>query len=184
MRRRTRFAALAGFALLIAAAWLNSAPCAAAKEESPYRLVLKDLSGKKHTVSEFQGQVIVLNFWATWCGPCKDELPMLNELAAKYAPKRVAFIAASIDDKRGVKGIPEFLQQHGVTLTVWVGATAETVKRLGLGEIIPATLILDQNGKAVGRIMGEARRDDITSRLEWIANGEQGEPPAAVVKRF
>lgn len=154
------------------------------KDESPYRLILKDLSGKKHSVSEFQGQVLVLNFWATWCGPCKDELPMLNELAQKYAASRVVFLAASIDDRDGIKDIPKFLAQHNVTLTVWTGATAGTIKKLGLGEIIPATMVLDQNGNVAGRIMGEARRDDITSRLDWIANGESGDSPAPVVKRF
>jgi hypothetical protein len=56
--------------------------------------------------------------------------------------------------------------------------------RVGLGDIVPGTIILDQQGEIIGRIMGEAREEDIRSRIEWLRNGRQGNVPEALTKRY
>lgn len=169
---------MAGLALALAA---ESAPAHDARYP---KLTLQDLAANKRSLADYKGKVVVLNFWATWCSPCRKELPMLNELAQKYAEKGVVFLAVSIDEKNDLKQILRFLEENKIALPVWVGATADTLHEFNPGEIVPATIVLDGEGKPAGRIMGQARRDDITSRLDWILNGKQGGPPAATVKHF
>jgi thiol-disulfide isomerase/thioredoxin len=103
---------------------------------------LTNLDGKAHSLAEYRGKVVVLNFWATWCLPCREEMPMLSKLALKYDEKDVAFLAASIDDVQTQPKIARFLEKKKVTLAVFTGATAETLKQFNLCEIVPATLIL------------------------------------------
>lgn len=160
------------------------AGAAAAKDKEHPELSLKDLSGAKHSIAEYRGKILVLNFWATWCGPCREELPMLNAVAKQYASKDVVFIEASLDGKKDERKIPQFLAKEGVALPVWVGADPAVLKKLDLGKIIPATLIVDRGGRAVARLLGEARRDDLTARLDWILAGESGQAPAAVVTHY
>lgn len=153
---------------------------------SPFpELTLKDQTGTTQTLSAYRGKIIVLNFWATWCGPCREELPRLDELARAYASKQVVFVAASLDDAETQSKIASFLGKKKIsTIPVWIGASPATLKQLQLGEMVPATIILDQNGEPIARIMGEASRKDITSRLDWLLNGRQGKPPKSLLKNF
>jgi thiol-disulfide isomerase/thioredoxin len=147
-------------------------------------LSLVDDSGHPQSLSDYRGKIVVLNFWATWCPPCREELPMLNKLSKDYAAKNVIFIAAAIDDAQTKDKIPSFLKKKKITLPVWVGASPDTLKQFDLGGIVPATIILDQNGETIARIMGEARQKDITSRLDWLLDGREGKQPKSVLKRY
>lgn len=147
-------------------------------------LSLRDLSGAKHSIADYRGKVVVLNFWATWCGPCREELPMLDSVAKDYAARGVVFIEASLDDKKDGTEIRPFLAKQGIQLPVWVGADPGTLKKLGLGKIIPATLIVDRNGSAVSRLLGEARRIELVARLDWVLSGESGPAPAPIVTHY
>ncbi len=149
------------------------------------KLSLIDQTGQSQQLSDYQGRIIVLNFWATWCGPCRDELPILSKLADKYSDKSVVFIAASIDDSDTRPKIPEFLRRKKITnLPIWVGATSDTLKQFDLGIMVPATVIFDQDGQVVGRIWGESSSKDIASRLDWVLNGRTGKAPKALLKHM
>ena len=147
-------------------------------------LIAKDLDGNKQELSSLRGKVVVLSFWATWCGPCQEEMPRLSKLSQQYAGKGVKFIAVSIDAARDRPKIEPFLTQHEIALDVWVGPDAEALQSFGLGEIVPATIILDQQGEAIVRIMGEAREEDIEQRLDWLLDGRIGPQPEPVLKRY
>jgi len=153
---------------------------------SPFpELTLKDQTGTVQTLSAYRGKIIVLNFWATWCGPCREELPRLDQLAREYAAKDVVFVAASLDDSETQSKIASFLDKKKIsTLPVWIGASPATLKQFQLGEVVPATIILDQNGKPIARIMGEASRKDVSSRLDWLLSGRTGKPPKSLLKNF
>src|SRR5580704_18781688 len=69
-------------------------------------LVLKDASGERVRLSDYRGKVVVLNFWATWCAPCRDEIPMLVEMEKEYRSRGVVFIGASLDEERTSRQIP------------------------------------------------------------------------------
>ena len=146
-------------------------------------LTLKDLDGHKQSLKALRGNVVVLSFWATWCGPCQEELPRLSRLSEGYAGKPVKFVAVSIDEKKTRAEIAAFLTAHGVRLETWTGATTDTMADFGLGDIVPGTIILDEQGEAITRISGEAREDDVLSRVDWLLKGRPGPPPAAMLTR-
>jgi thiol-disulfide isomerase/thioredoxin len=171
----------ASLLLILAAFTVLAAPAVPAMSPT---LVLKDLSGKENSLADFKGKIVVLNFWATWCEPCQDEMPMLNKLARSYAERNIVFLAVSIDDPKDVAKIPRFLEKHKISLLVWVGATPETLKDFDLGKMIPATVIFDADGTPIGRILGQARRNDVTSRLDWLLAGKPGNPPKPIVKHL
>jgi thiol-disulfide isomerase/thioredoxin len=145
---------------------------------------LTNLDGKAHSLAEYRGKIVVLNFWATWCIPCREEMPMLSKLAPKYNEKDVAFLAASIDDAQTQPKIARFLKKKKITLAVFTGATPDTLKQFQLGEIVPATLILDRDGTPAFRIEGEASKKDISSRLDWLLSQRTSKQPKTLIKNY
>ena len=144
----------------------------------------RDLAGHTQRMSSLRGSITVVTFWATWCGPCREELPRLAHLKEQYAEGGVRFLAISIDESKDRARIEPYLQHENVALDVWVGADVDTLGRVGLGNIVPSTLILDKDGEVVGRIMGEARDSDVTGYLDWLLHDRQGTAPAPLIKRY
>jgi thiol-disulfide isomerase/thioredoxin len=158
------------------------APAAQAKRAPNFEL--KDLDGRTHHLADLHGSVVVLNFWATWCGPCREELPMLTRLSKDYAPQHVRFIAASADEKKDRAKVVQFISDHNLGMEVWVGANIDMLDSAKLGNELPATLILDADGNIISRIKGEAREQDVRVALDWILGGEKGPSPPAVVTHY
>lgn len=148
------------------------------------KLTLRDLNGNKARLSDYQGRIVVLNFWATWCGPCKEELPRLAKMADQYAPQNVAFVLASIDEQKKLGAVRDFVGQQKLSLPVWVGADVDLLEQLSGTRIVPATLIIDHQGEIIRAINGEAREEDINEAVDWLLNGRKGEAPAERVKRY
>lgn len=148
------------------------------------KLSLRDLNGAKANLRDFQGKIVVLNFWATWCGPCKEELPRLAEMARQYSDQRVAFVLISVDDVKKLSVVRDYVAQHQITLPVWVGGSTDMLNNFSGTDIVPATLIVDENGEIVRAINGEAREEDIKEVVDWLLNGRKGPAPANRVKRY
>jgi thiol-disulfide isomerase/thioredoxin len=151
-------------------------------------LEFKNLAGQTQKVADLRGSIAVVNFWATWCGPCLEELPLLSKLQQEYAGKKVRFIAISADEAPGKPKnrakIELFLSQHNLAMEVWLGADLDMLDRLALGNVLPATVILDEQGEVIARVMGEAHEEDITTPIEWLLNGKSGPAPTPVTKRY
>ena len=151
-------------------------------------LEFKNLAGQTEKFADLRGSITVVNFWATWCGPCREELPLLSKLRQDYADKKVRFVAISADESpenaKNRAKIDLFLSRQNLGLEVWLGADLDMLDRLQLGNVLPATLILDEQGEPVARIMGEAREEDVKGPVEWLLNGRTGPAPAPVTKRF
>ena len=147
-------------------------------------LTLRDAKGQKVRLRDLRGKPVVLNFWATWCGPCKDEMPMLVEMEHQYAARGVLFIGASLDEAKTKGKIPEFLAEHKIGFPVWYGATADDLDQLKLGPAVPATAFLDAEGHIVARILGQARVEEVKERLDWLTGDRSGPAPQAVVKHL
>jgi thiol-disulfide isomerase/thioredoxin len=150
-------------------------------------LEFQSLTGSKEKIGDLRGSIAVVNFWATWCGPCRQEFPMLSGLARKYQGK-VRFISISVDNdptsrKQRAK-IDEFLTEQKPSMEIWVGGDLDALEHCGLGDVLPGTMILDTNGQIISRVDGQAHEEDITGPIEWALSGEQGPAPAAVVKRY
>lgn len=144
----------------------------------------KTLDGQSHKLSALRGQVVVVNFWATWCGPCQEELPRLSQIAASYAGKPVSFVFISIDAAKDRSKIPAALARLHVDFTSWVNADTDTLGSFGLGEIVPGTVILDETGQPFARIMGEAKEEDVRKPVDWLLGGRNGPVPAPLTKRY
>ena len=167
--------------LMMIAAVLMLSTAGAAMGASLPRLKVKDLEGHKETLKSYEGQakIIVLNFWATWCGPCNEEMPMLVKEQAKYKSRGLQVIGVSLD-KRGDEGkVRAFVAKYAIDFPIWVGGTGDDVSRWKLGPAVPATAFI-QDGKVVGRVWGEMRQPSFEHRIEWLLGNHEGAPPKAV----
>jgi len=144
----------------------------------------KSLDGQTRKLSSLRGQVVVVNFWATWCGPCQEELPRLSQFAASYAGKSVRFVLISIDEPKNRAKIPAVLERLHVSLESWDEADTDTMDRFGLGNIVPGTVILDGRGEIIARVMGEARDEDVRGPVDWVLGGLSGPAPPALTRRY
>lgn len=163
------------------------APISAFAARAP-ELKLKDLQGQVQKLSALRGQIVVLNFWATWCGPCQEELPRLSKMADGWAGKDVRFVAVSIDDRKDEAKIGPMLERLHVApkpnFEIWVGSDSDALASFGLGDVVPGTVVIARDGKIVARVMGEAKDDDVRAAVDWLLNGRAGNPPPALVKRY
>ena len=125
-------------------------------------------SGESRTLKQYEGKIVVLNFWATWCKPCLEEMPLLDSIQKRYGETGVQVIAVSADQKETQSQIKPFLKKFGIQLPVWLGGTAEQMEKLGLGRALPATAITDRTGNVVGRIIGKATEPDLTRYIDWL----------------
>jgi len=146
-------------------------------------LALKDSAGRKVRLRDLRGKPVLLNFWATWCGPCNAEMPALVDLEKQYAG-RVAFIGASLDDAKTAPKIPAFIAKYQIDFPIWHGATLDDLDRLKLGDAVPDTAFLDAAGHLVARILGQARPEEVKERLDWLTGDHSTPPPTAFVKHL
>lgn len=113
---------------------------------------LLDLHGRKVGLKQFRGKIVLLNFWATWCGPCKEEMPFLQVLHQQFKEKDFVLLTVSVDYE-GVKPVQEFINKQRYTFPVLLDPQCEV---LDLFEVkgIPTTFIIDKKGKMLGRAIG------------------------------
>ncbi|NYT62812.1 TlpA family protein disulfide reductase [Alcaligenaceae bacterium] len=127
----------------------------------------QDATGKTVTLADFHGRVILLNLWATWCPPCREEMPSLDRLNAKRGSSDFEVVALSID--RDLDLIKPFYQDFGIrTLKYYVDPTtkvSDTLRAPG----VPTTLLIDREGREIGRAMGPAAWDG--AQVEALIDG-------------
>lgn len=154
-----------------------------AKADEPVELALRDRAGAEQRLSAYRGRIVILNFWATWCVPCRQEMPMLVRIAKEYEARGVTVIGPSADAPETQDRIEPFLREAGITFPVWVGATTEHMQQLGLGTALPATAVMDREGRMVGRILGPLEEQDLRARIEWLLAdpAKRGPAPAALL---
>ena len=127
---------------------------------------------------------MVLNFWATWCGPCNAEMPMLVQAANSYSGRNVVFIGASVDSDDTKGKIDAFVRKLQVTNPIWVGATEVDMQHLGAGNEVPATLFIDEQGVVRARILGQLRAGETEERVDWLLRNRQGNVPVPLVRHL
>ena len=110
-----------------------------------------DLDGRKLTLSDFKGKVVLLNFWATWCAPCRTEIPHFVEMQNKYGPQGFQVIGISMDDN--AKPVREFYQQYQLNYPVAVGDD-KLAERFGGILGLPVNFILDREGRVHAKHLG------------------------------
>ncbi len=113
---------------------------------------LKTASGKSIELSKLQGKVVVVNFWATWCGPCKAEIPGFLEVYKQYKNKGLEIVGISLD-RDGWKPVKPFIGQHGITYPIVVGDD-NLAEAYGGIDAIPTTFVIDKKGNIATRHIG------------------------------
>jgi thiol-disulfide isomerase/thioredoxin len=145
-------AALALVALIIPlpAAAFNFAP---SEPKAAPELSFQDAQGKQLSLADFRGQVVVLNLWATWCAPCRREMPSLDRLQAEHGGDRLHVLPLSID-RVGLQQIEAFYDEVGIQhLQIYRDPKAATSRALGAFGL-PTTVVFDREGREVGRVLG------------------------------
>lgn len=131
-------------------------------------LALKDLTGANQSLAGYRGRVVVLNFWATWCEPCKKEMPDLSVIQNDYAALGVQVIGAAGDEAAESAKVLKFTREFKVNFPVWVGATTDDMERFGVGKVLPATVIIDREGKIVWREIGIIKPAELRKQLDSL----------------
>ncbi|WP_158542540.1 peroxiredoxin family protein [Lujinxingia litoralis] len=117
---------------------------------------LPDRQGQQHSLSSYQGQVVFLNFWASFCEPCRKEMPSMESLVRQYRDRGMVMVAVSLDAEWGeVDGfMQEFLPGQRSAMTVLLDSENQ-ISRLYGTEMIPETYIIDREGTIVARFVGD-----------------------------
>jgi len=155
-------AAVAG--ALLGALALQAQSGAADLLAAPFR----DLSGARRTLREWRGRVVLCNFWATWCAPCREEIPMLVAVREVFAAKGAEIVGIGIDQAAKVE---EFARTYGVTYPMLIAEAdaIELMRRLGnaLGGL-PYTVVVDRVGAVAHRRLGALTRAEVEGVLEGL----------------
>jgi thiol-disulfide isomerase/thioredoxin len=133
-------------------------------------LIWKDSSGAERSLDEFIGsEVIVLNMWATWCGPCREELPDLQEIADEYADDGVRVIGISIDRAREpFSSVYDFATYWNISYQLIVDSSAVAYMNYGGNGSIPRTYIIDRNGYIRYTVEGRATKEEFIEAIETL----------------
>jgi cytochrome c biogenesis protein CcmG/thiol:disulfide interchange protein DsbE len=141
----------------------QSGPGAARKPATDF--VLRDAKGAEVQLADFKGQVLLLDFWATWCGGCKQEIPWFIEFDTKYRAKGLASLGVAMDDE-GWQTVKPYLAEHPISYPIVV-ANVDTAKQYGITNL-PVTLLIDRQGRIADMHVGVVAKDAWEQRIQEL----------------
>jgi len=149
--------------VLLAAATAVAAP-QAPKTPAPRDPELIDVRAYQKLLEQYHGKPLLVTFWATWCEPCRDEYPMLNELAKQYAPQGLRVVGVSLDDDGDLILMRRFLARYKPVFPNYrKKAGGEELFRQGVlpswNGVLPASFLYAKDGRQIGHVFGEGTRD-------------------------
>lgn len=163
------------------ATWAADAPAPASASANPtavqqlLALELPDEQGKKQAFSQWKGRVLVVNFWATWCPPCKAEIPEFSRLHTAWQKKNVQFVGIAIDKRENVQAFVDKIKVSYPQL-IDNGEMMQQLRALGNDtQGLPFTLIIDRKGEITARLLGGVK----TAELEALLKTATAQPRKA-----
>jgi thiol-disulfide isomerase/thioredoxin len=133
-------------------------------------LKLKDLGGVEQSLASLKGRLVILNFWATYCIPCRAEMPDLAAIQNEFAALGVQVIGASTDEPGDHVKVLQFIREMKINFPIWMGATTKDMVRFGLGGALPGTIVIGKDGKVVKVIWGVINKADLKRDLERLTS--------------
>jgi peroxiredoxin len=140
---------------------------------------LTDASGKIVRLSDYRGKVVLLDFWATWCGPCKIEIPWFKEFERQHKDKGFAVIGVSMDEE-GWDVVKPFVQQEQINYRIVIGNDALADKYGGI-KALPTTLLIDRDGRVASIHEGLSGKDDFENDIMQLLQARRGAGVPAVL---
>jgi peroxiredoxin len=173
LRSYLRLSAVLGVAVLLGtmACSLEQQPVKSAVKDDKTRhtapeFSLKDASGKVVHLADYKGKVVLLDFWATWCGPCNIEIPWFTEFEKKYKDKGFEVVGVSMDED-GWKAISPFVTRKKINYRIVLGDD-KTGDQYGGIEALPTAFIIDRNGKIASVHVGLTDRKNFENAIEQL----------------
>jgi thiol-disulfide isomerase/thioredoxin len=168
MKIRTAVAAV----MLLAAGTALAAP----QGKAPRDPEMIDIQGFQKILEQNRGKTLLVNFWATWCEPCRDEYPMLNELAKQYAPKGLQVVGVSMDDDGDLILMRRFLARYKPVFPNYrktLGAEAQFRQSVlaGWTGTMPVSVFYAKDGRQVGHFIGEKTREQYEEAIRGLLAG-------------
>jgi thiol-disulfide isomerase/thioredoxin len=117
------------------------------------------ISNVQQGLEDFKGKVVILDFWATWCGPCRSEIPGFVRLQEKYRDKGLEIIGVSVDPifpqgGPGAAGVEPFMKSNKINYTIWMVHSEDAIRGYNVGNGIPMTYVIDRGGNIVRSYLG------------------------------
>jgi thiol-disulfide isomerase/thioredoxin len=133
-------------------------------------VALADIDGKPHKLAEWKGKVLVLNFWASWCPPCREEIPLLQSAHQRYEPQGLAIVGLAIDQ---LGSVAAFRKQAGITYPILVDDAAVPLMSFygDQSGSLPFTVVLDRAGHVVARKLGAFHGDELEQIVKPLLTG-------------
>jgi thiol-disulfide isomerase/thioredoxin len=155
----------------------RSAPPAITKSGPAPDFTLQSLDGNSMRLSDFRGKAVLLNFWATWCGPCKIEMPWFIELQKQYQAQGLQIVGVAMDDS-SKEDIAKFAQEMGVNYPVLIGKEAVGDAYGGV-PALPESFFIGRDGKIVDKIIGLKGKSEIEDSIKKALNTEPANSQSA-----
>jgi len=170
-QRRIRIALLAGVVGMTACGHPGEGADPAATEALP-RLQVTDVEGARASIDAYRGRIVVLNLWATWCGPCRRELPSLDRLSLRLDATRFVVAGVAVDSDR--IAVREYLLQSAIRFPNFVAADRREIEVALATRTLPQTLIIAADGSLIDRIEGARSWDSAAAIARIEAAGPRG----------
>lgn len=172
--------------MLALAAGFSSSPLIAAgdalvpqaERTTPPKMYFSDIPGARKALTQFKGKIVVVNFWATWCAPCKAEMPEFVKAYEEYRARGVEFIGAANEARSEKKKVSEFILGMRMQFPVWLEASEAHMKALGVGPGLPGTVILDTQGRIAVKINGVTEGAQLRELLDRLLREQAPSAPA------
>lgn len=132
------------------------------------KLSLRDLDDRKRQLAQLEGKVVVVNFWATWCGPCRGEMPELTKVHAEYRDRGVEFIGAANETRAARDTVRAFVRDLEIRFPIWLEASLDHLEAFGVAPALPATVIVDRQGRVAARIRGVTDAPQLRALLDRV----------------